>query len=349
MKKQKAHKISGLKFQNFIFLTIAGIVNAIGVTLFLQPCGLIDSGISGTALVLSCEAVQSTLPLSFFLVVLNLPLFLYGLKRQGISFTVYAIYVVVIYSLAAYVINKLLPIDIQSFTYLQRDGAGNTIHIIICALFGGIISGIGSGLAIRFGGAMDGIEVMAVIFAKRIGITVGTFVMIYNVIIYIIYGIVTSDFVLPLYSIITYFAGLKTIDYIVEGLSRSKSAIIVTNMPEEICSALSKTFECGTTVMSAKGGYSNEPKYLIYFVVNRFQVAKMKDIVYSIDRKAYISISEVADIFRAAPSDNISSPGNTNNDAANESNQEYASDICKEETEETEETDKQESTLPCEK
>ncbi len=296
---RKSRRAGELKFQNFLFLTLAGIINAIGVTLFLQPAGLIDSGISGTSMLLSLDAVQSVLPLSFFLVILNLPLFLYGWKKQGTAFTVYAIYVVIIYSLAAYVITDLLPFDISSFSYLQKDSANNTVHIIICALFGGIISGIGSGLAIRFGGAMDGIEVMAVIFAKKIGITVGTFVMIYNVILYIICGIVTRDFILPLYSIITYFAGLKTIDYIVEGISRSKSALIVTTKPSEICRALSDSFESGTTVMSARGGYSNTPKSLIYFVVNRFQISKMKDIVYSIDENAYISISEVADIFRS--------------------------------------------------
>lgn len=81
--------------------------------------------------------------------------------------------------------------------------------LLLCALFGGVISGVGSGLTIRFGGAIDGIEVMAVIFAKRIGITVGTFVMIYNVILYIVCGIAIGSFILPLYSILTYGAGTE--------------------------------------------------------------------------------------------------------------------------------------------
>ena len=103
---------------------------------------------------------------------------------------------------------------------------------MLCALFGGVISGIGSGFAIRYGGAMDGIEVMAVIFAKRIGITVGTFVMMYNIILYIICGIVLKSWILPLYSIVTYTAALKTIDFIVEGIDRAKCAIIITEKPD---------------------------------------------------------------------------------------------------------------------
>ena len=95
---------------------------------------------------------------------------------------------------------------------------------MLCALFGGVISGIGSGLAIRYGGAMDGIEVMAVIFAKRAGVTVGTFVMVYNIILYIICGCILQSWVLPLYSIVAYSAALKTVDFIVEGIDRARQS-----------------------------------------------------------------------------------------------------------------------------
>ncbi len=171
--------------------------------------------------------------------------------------------------------------------------------LFLCAIFGGIISGVGSGLAIRFGGAMDGIEVIAIIFAKKLGITVGTFVMIYNVLLYILCGVIIQSWILPLYSMVTYAAALKTVDYIIEGFDRSKSAMIITEKPDEICKELSDKFENGITTLKAHGYYSDKSKTMIYFVVNRFQVGKMKSIVHSIDPKAYISITEVADIFGA--------------------------------------------------
>ena len=115
---------------------------------------------------------------------------------------------------------------------------------------------------------MDGIEVMAVIFAKRLGITVGTFVMIYNFLLYVICGIVLKSWVLPLYSIVTYSAALKTVDFIVEGIDRAKCAVIITERPEEICEVLSEAFGSGLTRLNAKGGYSNRDKAMIYFVVN---------------------------------------------------------------------------------
>ncbi len=284
--------IKSLKIKNFIMLTVAGIINSVGVVMFLAPVKLYDSGISGTSMLLS-QITPEYLTLSIFLVVLNVPIFLFGLKRQGVQFTVYAVYTVAIYSVSAWLITDVLPIDVSFISPL----AGS--DLFLCAIFGGLISGIGSGLAIRYGGAMDGIEVLAVIFAKRMSITVGTFVMIYNVALYIVCGIVISSWILPLYSIVAYASALKTVDFIIEGLDRSKSSMIITNKADEICKALSEQFENGITLLPAKGYYSSSEKTMIYFVVNRFQVGKMREIVHSIDRNAYISISEVADVFGA--------------------------------------------------
>lgn len=283
-------ELKKIKLTNILMLTVAGIINAFGVTIFLSPVNLYDSGISGTSMLLS-QLTGGNFSLSAFLLLLNIPLFLYGLKKQGKRFTVYAIYTVAIYSMMAWLIIDVLPIDVNMASPL----AGT--DLLLCAVFGGVISGMGSGLAIRFGGAMDGIEVMAVIFAKKLGITVGTFVMIYNIVLYVIAGVILESWILPLYSIITYAAALKTVDFIVEGIDRSKCAMIVTEKPDKICKALSEEFETGVTRVEARGGYSNRSKTMIYFVLNRFQVVKLKEIVHDIDPTAYITISEVADVF----------------------------------------------------
>lgn len=281
-----------MKWKNFFFLTVAGMVNAFGVTMFIAPVDLYDSGISGTSILLS-QLTPEWLSLSLFLLVLNIPLFLYGLKKQGVTFTIYAIYTVAVYSFGAWLITDVLPVDVSIVSPL----AGS--DLLLCAIFGGLISGIGSGMAIRFGGAMDGIEVLAVIFAKRLGITVGTFVMAYNLVLYSVCGFVLHSWILPLYSIVAYGAALKTVDFIVEGLDRSKAATIVTVHPDEVCAALSEAFECGMTITQAKGYYSDSPKTVVYIVVNRFQVGKMKELVHENDRSAYISIAEIADVYGA--------------------------------------------------
>lgn len=282
----------GIKFINFVCLTIAGLINAFGVTVFLTPVKLYDSGISGTAMLLS-QLTPRELSLSLFLLFLNIPLFVFGYKKQGKTFTIYSLYAVAVYSFGAWLITDVLPIDVS----LASPLAGN--DLLLCAIFGGLISGIGSGLTIRFGGAIDGVEVMSVIFANRIGLTVGSFVMIYNVALYVICGMVLQSWILPLYSIVTYAAALKTIDFIVEGLDRSKAAMIVTNKADEICEALTQTFKSGITKLSAKGGYSNEEKTMVYFILDRFQISKMKNIVHGIDESAFITITEVADVFKS--------------------------------------------------
>lgn len=292
--------LRGLSPANFLFLTVAGLVNAFGVTIFLAPVKLYDSGISGTSMLLS-QLTPEAWSLSVFLLLLNTPLFLYGLRRQGSVFTVYAIYTVAIYSLGAWLITDVLPVDVTMASPL----AGS--DLLLCAIFGGLISGLGSGLAIRFGGAMDGIEVMAVIFAKRLGLSVGTFVMIYNIALYIVCGLVLHSWILPLYSIVTYMAALKTVDFIVEGLDRSKAVFIVTVRQEEVCKALSETFEHGMTILDARGFYSNSSRMLIYVVINRFQIIPMKDLVHQIDPTAYITIHDVADVFQMNQ-DNVPEP-----------------------------------------
>lgn len=286
------NELKSLQIKNFIFLLIAGCVNAFGVTVFLAPVKLYDSGISGTSILLS-QITPENLTLPLFLVILNVPLFLFGLKKQGAAFTVYSLFAVFVYSVAAWLITDVLPIDVSIASPLAGE------DLLLCALFGGVISGVGSGLTIRYGGAIDGVEVMAVIFAKKLGITVGTFVMIYNVILYVVCGIVMHSWILPLYSIVTYAAGLKTVDFVVEGFDRSKEVMIITDKPTEISEALMAAFECGTTKIAATGGYTNTQKTIIYFVVNRFQIAKMRNIIHSIDKKAFVTISEVADVFKA--------------------------------------------------
>lgn len=297
--KTKAHNLRTslikdlreLKPLHFLFLTIAGVINAFGVTLFLFPVKLYDSGVSGLSMLLD-QVTPPILTLSVFLLILNVPIFLFGLKKQGLSFTIYSLYAIGIYSLVSFLIMHVLPIDVNFVSPL----AGS--DLLLCAVFGGLISGIGSGLTIRFGGAIDGVDVLSVIFAKKIGISIGSFVMIINAVLYIVCGIVIQSWILPLYSIVTYFIGSKTVDFIVEGFDRSTCAMIVTNKATEISEALSETFNAGGTIVNALGGYSKDEKQIIYFIVNHFQINKLKTIVTDIDKNAFISLHDVSDIVK---------------------------------------------------
>ena len=150
---------------------------------------------------------------------------------------------VTVYSLASFMIMDVLPIDVSFISPL----AGS--DLLLCVVFGGVISGVGSGMTIRFGGAIDGIDVLSVVFAKRIGISIGTFVMLFNTLLYIICGIAIQSWILPLYSIVTYYVGSRTVDFITEGFDRAKCAMIVTVKANEISNALSENFDSSGTIV----------------------------------------------------------------------------------------------------
>lgn len=287
MKVLEKYNIEPVKM---LWMIVAGVVSAFGITCFLSPMHLYDSGIAGTSLLLS-QLTPPWCSLSLFLVILNVPLMLYGLKKQGVAFTVYSVFAVVVYSVTALII--------EYETNLESGSPIAGTDILLCAVFGGLICGAGSGIAVRNGGAIDGVEVMAVIFAKSLNITVGTFMMIYNICLYIICGLIFQSWVLPLYSIVTYYVALNTIDFIAEGLDRSKSVMIITEKGDEVSKVLMKEFGSGTTIIPAKGGFTSKERTVVYFVVNRFQIARMRQLVHRADPHAYLTISEVADIYKS--------------------------------------------------
>ncbi len=284
-----------LKAVNFIGLTLAGIINAVGVCLFLSPLNVYDGGFSGTSVLLSRYL---GLAQAIFLLILNIPFYFIGRKKIGWEFLIYSLYAIGIYSLGSFIINEV--IFTGGFEEIGSPVVGK--EIVLAAIFGGLLSGVGSGLVIKFGGALDGVEVMAVIMHKKLGVSVGTFVMIYNAILYIVAAVVASvmsgenEWTIALYSIIAYYVGLKTIDFIVEGVEKGKAAMIITENPRKLSERLSRELKRGITLWDSTGYYSGTDKKMLYVVVNRFEIAKLKAIVKELDPKAFVSIMEVSEI-----------------------------------------------------
>jgi uncharacterized membrane-anchored protein YitT (DUF2179 family) len=293
-------KKGDLSIRNFIMLFIAGVINAVGITLLLSPVGLYDSGVSGLAMFL--DKLISVMPLWSWLVIINVPIFLFGMKKQGVAFTIYSLFAIGVYSLAAAVFQDIIPLFVKDFLV---EGEGSPIvgnEFFLCSVFGGMLSGIGSGITIRYGGTMDGIETLAVIFSKKIGITVGNFVMIFNVILYLTIGTTLicqgtdNAFIIPLFSIVAYFVNGKSVDFITEGIDQAKGALIITTNYDSICSALSEEFGRGLTVINAKGYYSQADKQVIYCVVNRFQLPRLRAVVSRCDKFAFVTVMDISDV-----------------------------------------------------
>lgn len=280
--------MKNLKLRNFVLLTLAGIVNSVGVALILAPVNLFDSGMSGTAMLLN-NITPPYLTLSLFLIVLNFPFYIVGYKKLGLEFVIYSLYAITLYSVSSFMIQSVLPIDFTSGSPITGQDR------LLTAIFGGLFSGVGSGLVIRYGGALDGVEVIAVLFSKKIGITVGTFVMIYNVLLYSVSALIYNSWEVPLYSVIAYMIGIKTVDFIVEGLDKAKAVYIITEKATQIPQRLSDELGRGVTILDAQGVYSRNRKTMIYCVVNRFEINRVKRLVNEMDETAFVTVNDISE------------------------------------------------------
>ncbi|MEG1519586.1 MAG: YitT family protein [Clostridia bacterium] len=275
-----------INYMNVLFLIIAGIVNATGVILLLVPGKVIDGGFSGTS-VLFAELTH--IHVSIFLTVLNLPLFFIGYKKLGFQFIIYSSVAVLAYAGMSYIYQTVLELDKVVFALMGQD-------ILLASIFGGIVSGAGSGMTIRFGGAIDGVEAMAILLSKKMGVTVGQFVMMYNLVIYVFASIALKNLAVGMYSVISYAIGLKVVDFIVDGFDKGKGFTIVTDKGREVAKAISDEMGRGITVVDGKGFYSDKSKTMLICVVNRFESVRLKAIIAKIDVNAFISINDISEV-----------------------------------------------------
>lgn len=275
MKRQ--NKIALLNVKKYLMLFIGAILYAVGLEVFLVPNQIIDGGVVGISIMLSHV---TGLSLSMFVVLLNLPFLYLGYMQIGKSFTLSTLFSILSIS---YWIAFFKPVP-----ELTND-------LFLVAIFGGIVVGIGVGLIIRYGGSLDGTEVVAIILDKRTGFSVGEIVMFFNIFILGAAGIIFG-WDKAMYSLVAYFVAFKVIDITIEGLDESKGVIIVSEAPEEIADALMARLGRGVTILHGEGGYSGESKKVLYSVVTRLEIAKLKAIIYEKDENAFVTINDVHDV-----------------------------------------------------
>lgn len=263
--------------KKFLLLFIGSIIAAIGLEIFLIPNNIIDGGVVGISIMAS---YLTSLPLGAFIILLNLPFLYLGYIQIGKSFAYSTLFAIC--SLSVWV-SILHPIP------------GLTQDLFLATVFGGIILGLGVGMIIRYGGSLDGTEIIAIILDKKTGFSVGEIIMFFNIFILGSAGLVfTWD--RAMYSLVAYYIAFKVIDITIEGLDESKGVIIVSEKSEEIAESLMARLGRGVTFLQGKGGYSGEEKNVLYSVITRLEISKLKAIVYEYDPNAFVTINEVHDV-----------------------------------------------------
>jgi uncharacterized membrane-anchored protein YitT (DUF2179 family) len=263
--------------QRALFIALGAILMGVGIEEFLVPNKILDGGIVGISIILSHLTGWK---LGLFIFLLNIPFFFIGYKQIGKTFA----------------LSTLLGITILSITTtLLHDVPVFTDDLLLATVFGGIVLGAGVGIVIRFGGSLDGSEIMAILFNKKLPFTVGEIVMFFNL---FIFG--TAGFVFgwdrAMYSILAYFIAYKTIDIVITGLDESKSAWIISDKHQEIGDTILARLGRGVTYLIGEGAYTGENKKVIFCVITRLEEAKLKSIVEEIDPSAFLAIGNMAEV-----------------------------------------------------
>lgn len=250
---------------------------SVGLEIFLVPNNIIDGGIVGISIISSYLA---QIPIGVFLFALNLPFFYIGYKQIGKTFALSTLYSVSIMSIGTTLLHPVDPL---------------TIDPLLAAVFGGIIVGIGVGIVIRFGGSLDGTEIIAILLNKRSPFSVGEVVMFFNL--FILSG---AGFVFgwdrAMYSLIAYYIAFKMIDVTIEGFDESKSVWIISDNYREIGDAIMNRLGRGVTYLEGEGAFTGSNKKVIFCVITRLEEAKMKSIVDEHDPSAFLAVGNIHDV-----------------------------------------------------
>lgn len=270
-------KLIRKEITSFIFITLGAIITAIGLELFLVPNNILDGGITGISIILS-ELFGTKL--SIFILLLNLPFIFIGYKRIGPRFTLRMLYGIVLLSISTSFLHHFEPA---------------TDDMFLATIFGAVILGAGVGTVLRYGAALDGTEIIAILISKKRPVSVGQVIMIMNLFIYIAAALLVFSWESAMYSIVSYFIASKIMDIIIEGVDEMKTVTIISDHSEEIANTLIKDLGRGITFINGEGVYSKKPKKIIYTIVSRVEISMVRDITHEIDPRALISIQNVAD------------------------------------------------------
>lgn len=263
--------------KKYIYIFIGSIITAIGLEIFLIPNNIIDGGVVGVSIMLSAI---TGLPFGAFLILINLPFLYLGYKHIGKAFAIATTFAVISLSFWSSVFLPVLPVTNDYF---------------LAAVFGGIITGTGVGLIIRNGGSLDGTEIVAILTDKKTVFSVGEIVMFINLFILSSASLVFG-WDKAMYSLVAYFVIAKMIDVVLKGLEETYSVMIVTSQHTDILNRLMLEMDKGVTVLHGEGGYTKEKRKILYCVVTRLEIDKLKKMVLDIDEGAFVTINPVSDI-----------------------------------------------------
>lgn len=275
-KPQKKNKTRRLVIRT-IMVILGAIIMAVALELFLVPNHIMDGGIVGVSIITS-HLLE--LPLGIFIFVLNLPFIFLGYKQIGKTFALSTGLGITVLSVTTILLHNIEPF---------------TKDTLLATVFGGIILGIGVGIVIRYGGSLDGTEILAILFNRKSPFSVGEIIMFINLLIFTVAGFIFT-WEQAMYSILAYYIAYKAIDIVIQGMEESKSVYIISDEIDEIGQTIMDRLGRGVTFLHGEGAYTGNDKKVIFTVITRLEESKLKLIVSEIDENAFLAIGNIAEV-----------------------------------------------------
>ena len=260
-----------------ILIVIGCAVAAFSIECFLVPCTILDGGVVGISMMIN---YLSDFSLSLLLMILNVPFFILGFKRLGKRFLFRGVF-----AMAVFALSIELFASVGSITQSE----------LLAVVFGGVLLGTGLGMILRYGGCLDGTEIVAMILSRRLSASTGQIIFAFNIVIYGVAGILFG-WDRAMYSLLTYFITFKIIDFVEQGMEQGKAAMIITEHADVLADMIYKRLGRTCTFISAEGLVSGSGKTGLYCVFTRVELSELKRIVRESDVSAFVTISEVSEI-----------------------------------------------------
>ena len=265
---------------SYLFITLGSLVYALGQLYFIKPLHIPMGGVSGLALVAN---FLWSLPIGVVTIVLNIPLLFLGWKNMGKEFFTKTAFAILVSSVFIDLLEPLLP---------AFDG-----EMLIAALYGGIVMGVGYGLIFRAGGTTGGVDIIAKWINRQKDIPIGTTNLIANAVVIVGSALIYGNLDSALYAMVTSYLTSMVIDKMVYGMDAQKSAMIITSKPKEVAGAVMEELHRGCTGMDATGMYTGDQRTVLICAVRRHETGTLKKLILEKDENAFMMISNISEVF----------------------------------------------------
>lgn len=265
----------------YFFMALGAFLAAFALEVFFVPNELIDGGTVGVAMIFAKIFGQTYLPI--FLLIFNLPFIYLAYRSIGKVFLWNMLFATLVFVISLALVKHFMALEFK----------GEALEVVV---IGGAILGVGIGLIIRYGGCVDGTEILGIIINRRTGFTVGSVVLVCNIFVFGTAGIVFQDWHPPLLSLIAYMVVVKIMDSVIVGLDETKSVLIISSKSKAIADAIIHELGLGLTVMYGRGGFSGDEREILYVIAERLQLAELKELIHREDPSAFIAIENLHEV-----------------------------------------------------